>query len=102
MRRDITLLGMIHRSAIGDGPEHFKEYFKRRGGSLRLVDPLEGGSPSKLMRRSTWGLIRVYNTLGGTLQCATVQDFQKHLQDRAKSVVAKKLLVDWATLYSPR
>jgi hypothetical protein len=102
MRRDIAVLGMLHRSAIGEGLAQFREYFKRRSGSSRLDDPLENQSPSKLMRRSIWGLVRVYNTLGGTLQCQTVQDFQKHLQERAKAVVTKQLLPDWSSLYSPR
>jgi hypothetical protein len=102
MRRDIALLGLLHRAAIGEGPAHFREYFKRRHGSLKLVDPCAECSVSLLLKRSMWGLVRVYNTLGGTLQCKTVKDFQKHLQDRAKRVVAKKLLVEWATLYSPR
>ena len=54
------------------------------------------------MKRSIWGLVRIYNTLGGTLQCGSVKDFQGHLQARAKSVVAKQLLQDWPTLYSGR
>jgi hypothetical protein len=102
MRRDIALLGMIHRAAIGDGPPQLRDKFKRRPNSLRLFDSLEGLSASQLLRRSIWGLVRVYNTLGGTLQCGTVPDFQKHLQDRVKRVVAKKLLDDWSSLYSPR
>ena len=66
------------------------------------MDPLDGRSTSPFMKRSIWGLVRVYNTLGGTLQCGTVKEFQKHLQDRAKRVVEKQLLVEWCTLYSPR
>ena len=102
MRRDIALLGVIHRAALGEGPPQFKEYFSRRQGSLRLLDPLEVKNVSLLMRRSIWGLVRVYNTLAGTLQCGSVKDFQKHCQDRAKQVVAKRLLADWDTLHSPR
>jgi len=49
-----------------------------------------------------WGLVRVYNKLGGTLECGSVKDFQMHLQERAKSVVCKRLLPAWETLYSPR
>ena len=102
MRRDIALLGVIHRAALGEGPPQFKEYFSRRQGSLRLLDPLEGKNVLLLMRRSIWGLVRVYNTLEGTLQCGSVKELQKHCQDRAKQVVAKRLLADWDTLYSPR
>ena len=58
MRRDIALLGLLHRSAIGEGPTQFRELFKRRTGSLKLVDPLDGQSASLLMRRSIWGLVK--------------------------------------------
>jgi hypothetical protein len=102
MRRDIALLGLLHRAAIGEGPAHFKELFHRRAGSFKLVDPLTTESVSLFMRRSIWGLIRVYNLLGGATTCGTVADFQKMLQLRAKSVVKKNLLHDWNTLYSPR
>jgi hypothetical protein len=102
MRRDIALLGLLHRAAIGEGPAHFREYFKKRDGSLKLVDPSADCSESLLLKRSMWGLVRVYNTLEGTLQCRTVKDFQKHLQDRAKRIVAKRLLEKWECLYSPR
>ena len=102
MRRDIAILGLLHRAAVGDGPPQLRELFKRRTGSLRLLDPLEGQSPSIRMRRSIWGVVRIYNTLGGTLQCGTVPVFQKHLQDRAKRVVTGSLLAEWHTLYSPR
>ena len=102
MRRDIAILGLLHRTAIGRGAPQFQEIFKRRPGSLRLVDPLEGVTASMLMKRSIWGAIRVYNKLGNSLSCSDVKGFQFLLQERAKSVVAKKLLPDWDTLYSPR
>ena len=69
MRRDIALLGILHRAALGEGPPQFREYFRREEGSLRLVDLLENKTLSPLMRRSILGLVRVYNSLGGTLQC---------------------------------
>ena len=102
MRRDIALLGLLHRTALGKGPPQFMDIFKRRPGSLLLVDPLEGREASLLMRRSIWGLVRVYNTLGGALQCAEVKGLQYMLQERAKSVVSKHLLTAWDRLYSPR
>jgi len=102
MRRDIALLGLLHRSAIGEGPAHFREHFIRRHGSLKLADPHADGKESLLMRRSIWGLIRVYNKLGGCAACTTVKDFQCLLQERARSIVAKRLLNEWESLYSPR
>ena len=104
MRRDIALLGVLHRAAIGEGPVQFREYFVRKEGSWRLHDHLENENASLLMRRSIWGLVRVYNTLAGALQCSSVKDLQMLLQERAKRVAAKQLLpeADWAQLYSPK
>ena len=102
MRRDIALLGVLHRAAIGEGPAQFREHFYRKAGSFNLYDVLDGTNPSLLMRRSVWGLVRIYNGLGGARHCASVCDFQKLLQDRAKRVVDKQLLPQWARLYSPR
>ena len=101
-RRDIALLGILHRAAIGEGPPQFQTYFRRQPGSLRLFDILEHKQPSLLMRRSIWGLVRIYNDLGGSLKCATVKDFQKHLQDRLKRVVQNKVWEDWTYFYAPR
>ena len=80
MRRDIALLCSLHRSAIQRGPPQFRELFKRMPGSLRLVDPLKERKASPMLQRSIWGLARVYNTLGGTLQCSDVKGFQILLQ----------------------
>ena len=30
-RRDIAMLGLVHRAVLGDGPPHFKEFFKLIG-----------------------------------------------------------------------
>ena len=54
-RRDIALLGLLHRAAIGEGPPHFREFFKRRAGSLKLVDPLAGRKMSPLYDDRSWG-----------------------------------------------
>ena len=35
MRRDIAVLGHLHRSALGEGPAQFRKLFKRRPGSLK-------------------------------------------------------------------
>ena len=102
MRRDISMLGILHRAAIGEGPTQFREYFYRKPGSRNLFDALDGTNPSRLMRRSIWGLVKVYNGLGGARDCDSVKDFQMVVQERAKSVVCKRLLPAWETLYSPR
>ena len=102
MRRDIALLGLLHRAAIGEGPMQLRAYFRRRLGSLKLIDALESQRASPLMRRSIWGLVRVYNRLGNALTCSEVKGLQWMLQERTKAVVAKNLTAEWSTLYSPR
>ena len=102
MRRDIARLGLIHRAAIGKGPPHFRHMFKRRDGSLRIADLCEECDVSLLMQRSVWGLVGVYNKVGGMATCETVKDFQVALQGRAKRIIQKDLVEHWATFYSPR
>ena len=102
MRRDIAILGLLHRSAIGEGPPQFRAIFTRKAGSLRLVDLLEGRTVSLLMKRSIWGQVHVYNGLGNALTCTDVKGFQGMLQGRAKAVVSKRLSSEWVRLYSRR
>ena len=102
MRRDIALLGVMNRSANGEGPAHLREHFTRRQGSLQLVDTYAHQRMSLLLPGSMWELVRVYANLGGTLECGSMKDFQMHLRERAKSVVCKRLQPAWGTLYSPR
>ena len=95
-RRDIAMLGVIHRCVLGKGPPHFQEFFKlasakasitRRGArrhqrefiDIRYTDFLE------IERRSILGLICVYNHLPGTVVAANcVLYFQRNLQTLAK------------------
>ena len=64
MRRDIAMLGMLHRAALGEGPPQLKELFRRRPGGYMLHDPYADIGQPPLVRRSAWGLLRVYNSLG--------------------------------------
>ena len=102
MRRDIAMLRLIHRAAIGKGPPHFRRMFKRRAGSLRIADFCEECDVSLLALRSVWGLVGVYNLLGGMATCAIVKDFQVALQGWARRIIQKDLVEQWGTLYSPR
>ena len=63
VRRDIAMLGVIHRNVLGKGPDHFNEHFVLQttsgtGHRRQLVDPRrEVKHP--LIRRSLFGLIAV-------------------------------------------
>ena len=102
LRRDIAMLGLLHRAAIRKGPPQLQTMFKRRVGSYLLHDPYENSRPP-LARRSAWGLIPIYNRLGsGAQSIATVKDFQFYLIERVRTIVRKGLVEDWKRLYSPR
>jgi hypothetical protein len=104
MRRDIAMLGMIHRAALGQGPPQLRQFFRRRPGSLMLADPNDGTTRHPLIKRSAWGLLPVYNRLGsGAHSIASVKDFQFFLQERVKTLVRSGLVdAAWACSYSPR
>ena len=120
-RRDIALLGVIHRTVLGGGPDHFKTFFKpdlqARAGSqarhrLQLIE-YKGGHwtdfaypnsrPADYISNSMLGLISVYNRLPAEIVEATssVSAFQGTLQafmvDRATASHE-----DWAHTFSPR
>ena len=62
-RRDMAMLGVLHRTVLGRGPRHFKELFKLDTAG-RLVDPRStiGG---EMVKRSALGLVAIYNLLPG-------------------------------------
>ena len=99
-RRDIAMLGVIHRAALGKGPRHFREHFKvLSDGSVR--DPrkeTKGG----LLQRSALGLVAVYNMLPyGMKQRRMVKDFQTAAQVLVKARLSDGC-DDWAQTFCPR
>ena len=73
-RRDMAMMGLLHRAALGKGPDHFKQFFKlstaerhcTRSGSGRhsrqLLD-IRNEHFLEIERRSALGLVWVYNRL---------------------------------------
>ena len=100
-RRDIAMLGLIHRTAMGKGPAQFKEFFKRDPHSTALHDP-RNDSNAPITRRSALGLVAIYNMLPPSVLVArSVSAFQRSLQE----CVVKFALSgypQWAELFSPR
>ena len=109
-RRDIAMLGLIHRTVLGLGPPHFKEHFKRVGNSVtrgdarhdrQLVDP-RLTCKGHMLVRSALGLVAVYNLLPArVVKAKSVKDFQSQLQ----SLVASRAMEgcdDWQATLSPR
>ena len=88
MRRDVAMLGMIHRATSGKGPPQLQQLFRRRASSLRLEDPFHGTTSRPLIKRSAWRLVPVYNRLGsGAHSILEVKDFQFYLQERVKRLI---------------
>ena len=95
-RRDIAMLGVIHRCVLGKGPSHFQDFFKRasakasitRRGARRherdLID-IRNTDVLEIECRSILGLIWVCSHLPGTAAAANcVSSFQCNLQTLVK------------------
>ena len=62
-RRDIAMLGLIHRTVLAEGPRQFSDFFRRDPDHRsKLVDPCLS-SRSPLIKRSALGLVSIYNML---------------------------------------
>ena len=112
-RRDMAMLGVLHRTALGKGPVHFQQFFQlstadricTRSGSVRhnrqLVD-IRNRHFLEMERRSALGLIWVYNRVPGEIiRYDTVKEFQKSLQQLLKERLVAGC-ADWKETFSPR
>ena len=88
-RRDLAMLGLIHRTVLGKGTEHFQKWFfretrpvhnfatkyQRKKHNKQLRDYLDG-THSELLRRSAFGCTSTYNTLPQhAVNAGSVRDF---------------------------
>ena len=120
-RRDIALLGLIHRTVLGGGPNHFKKFFKLAGPHegahagrhrLQLIEDnsghwtdfaFPGSRPAEYIRRSMFGLVGIYNRLPAEVveAASTVGTFQSGLQRMLKDAAASGV-IGWERIFSPR
>ena len=101
-RRDMAMLGLIHRTVLGKGLEHFKTVFRRDPQHSHRVEDPRRAYKSPLVKRSALGLVAVYNMLPLSLLCQkSVTAFQKGLQG-----IVRKYAVSgheqWSEVFSPR
>ena len=112
-RRDIAMLGLIHRCVLEKGPEHFGTFFapssslsrntrstSRRHG--RQIADIRNRRFLEIERRSALGLIWVYNRIPESIishDC--VKDFQRSLQLLLKDHILAGC-DDWKDTLSPR
>ena len=114
-RRDIAMLGLVHRTVLGQGPPHFARWFflaepaehkhwtrsRENSHPLQLHDYVDG-KHNELLRRSALGVPKVYNKLPKkVVNCKSVKAFQRELQ---KLVVTelKRGSTAWSTCLSAR
>ena len=99
-RRDMAMLGLLHRTVIGKGTPHFRQHFKLQPGRKVLDPRLEIKSP--LVIRSALGLPAVYNMLSDRCREAkNVKEFQTRLQTLVKDRMEDGA-PDWKDTFSPR
>ena len=109
------MLGLIHRTAFGNGPKHFARFFRarscqRHGYWTRLVEKrhsrqleeVKYPNCPELLRRSALGLVAVYNRPPEkTVAENSVKEFQKKLVCLVKER-AQANCGDWEQTLSPR
>ena len=113
-RRDMAMLGVLHRAVLKKGPERLHKLFYVEENTATSRTRLATRRHDKqlkeyrlrrfleVLRRSALGLVAVYNLLPADLVAAgTVKDFQRTLQDLLchRAVTGK---LDWKETYSPR
>jgi hypothetical protein len=112
-RRDMAMLGLIHRTLLGRGPGHFQRFFflepfphdantrsAARSHSRRIHEYREGRFLESV-RRSALGLASVYNLLPDeVVRADSVSSFQHLLQDMLKHCAGNDF--PWVKLFSPR
>ena len=114
-RRDIAMLGVIHRAVLKQGPAHLHKFFRvqvpqppvactrqatRRHGK-QLVDLRSVGS-LEIVSRSAHGLVAVYNLLpADVVDLGCVSAFQAVLQCMLKDR-ASQGAEGWACMFCPR
>ena len=89
-RRDIAMLGVIHRTAIGKGPPQLKQFFRPAGNRISTrrhkyyLHHAMNGHFLEIARRSALGLVKIYNALPAALvdDACSVSTFQSRLQER--------------------
>lgn len=115
LRRDVAMLGLLHKCALGLAHPSLCEVFPLQAGKTpryetrratrahrrQLLDRTQGPH-SKLLRRLALGLARVYNDLPAALVAHdTVKGFQRALTTLAKEHCAAGAW-KWSCCFSPR
>ena len=111
VRRDIAMLGLVHRAALLQGPPVLWKFFRREVVHKRAsrhtrhtfqLAEWPRGRDLQIFRRSAFGTIKVYNLLPqSVVEAEDVKTFQCRLTDMVR---ARLTGGDhgWRALFSPR
>ena len=100
VRRDIAMLGVSHRTALGKGPKVFAEHFRRQ--DQRFLHDPRTDFKAPIIKRSALGLVAVYNMLPTSiLATKSVKLFQQQIQAMV-SKYAQNGYPRWQEMLSPR
>ena len=100
-RRDIAMLGLLHRASRGKGPRQLQELFRKVPGVNKLQETDLTGKV-RLLKRSAFGLVPLYNRLPDVIrEMYAVKTFQTGLQALCKEWV-RSGVANWKSGLSPR
>ena len=110
-RRDIALLGLIHRSARFDGPPHYQTLFPRMSPSQNVRETCTRACRHQLqieerfvfnstdvIQRSAFGLVKTYNALPVKAVAASVKALQRQVQHAVLRFAEREPTLSWSSL----
>ena len=104
------MLGIIHRTILELGPEHFRKFFKlsdevssnARNRHWKQIVSHRQGKFLELLANSILGMIDIYNLLPAyTVEATNVKEFQHRLQGMVKDAANAKES-EWQNLFCLR
>ena len=112
-RRDMAMLGLLHRIIMGWAPACLRKFisladvpsFPRSYRAVNLrhnrqINDVSNGSESRLFNRSIFGLVYAYNLLPQVVvESRNVHIFQRHLQRFLKHAASDNIH-DWPFLFT--
>ena len=101
-RRDIAMLGIVHRAVLRKGPQQFWQHFPTVREGVRQVKEPDFSKGKKLLKRTVLGLVPVYNSLPAEVRAAdSTAGFQQRVQQLVKNW-AESGTERWHAGLSPR
>ena len=99
LRREISMLGVIHRCILGKGPPHFRQFFERdhsvpafraaRRHTKQILDVRNLSRSLNIARQSPLGMASIYNLLPQeVVDLTSISSFQRALTQLVRDRVS--------------